>query len=137
MFILGNVDIVLGLGIVGRRIQLSFWPNPNEAVWVEADVVLGVTVTTVVGVAGAVGVADAVGAAGILVGIGAGAGMLVGIVGIDVMTGDGFIGGDIQLIDRRARPSSGSTQIDAFLRDRRPVARRLLCCSRGFIVLSS
>jgi hypothetical protein len=86
------------------------------------------------------GVGMFVGVVGILVGIvgmfvGV-VGILVGIVGIGVMTGGGFIGGDIMPIDRRARPSSGSTEIDAFLLDLRPVARPWLCSWSGFIVFS-
>ena len=40
-------------------------------------------------------------------------------VDIEVMTGGGFIGADMVAIDRRARPSSDSTEIDAFFLDRR------------------
>jgi hypothetical protein len=40
-------------------------------------------------------------------------------------------------MDRRARPSSGSTEIDAFLLDRRAVARQWRCARCNFIFCSS
>jgi hypothetical protein len=120
----GNADITLGLVIVGRRIELMFPRSVNEIVGIE---VVGVFV----GCIGGDGVFA--GVVGILVGV---VGILVGVVGIGVMTGGGFIGGDIMPIDRRARPSSGSSEIDAFLLVRRHVAPRCLCSWCGFIVFS-
>jgi len=100
--------------------------NVNEPVGVEvAPVFVGVFVGVFAGVVGVFA-----GVVGMVV-VG---GILVGIVGIEVMTGGGFIGADMVPIDRRARPSSGSTEIDAFLLGRRPVARRWLCSWCGFIV---
>jgi len=101
-------------------IELMFPRNVNEAVGIEiAGVIVGAAGVVWGVVAGAVGVvAGVVGMVVVIIGI------LVVIVGIEVMAGGEFIGADIMPIDRRARPSSGSTEIDAFLLDRRPVARR-------------
>ncbi len=94
-------------------IELMFPRNVNELVGIEIACVIVCAVGVVWGVvAGAVGVV-----AGVV-------GILVVFVGIEVMAGGEFIGADIMPIDRRARPSSFSTEIDAFLLDRRPVARR-------------
>jgi hypothetical protein len=61
------------------------------------------------------------------------AGVLVEIVGTGFVTCAGFMNGDAPPKDKRARPSSCSSKNGAFLRDRRPLARRL-CLSCGFIV---
>jgi len=114
----GDVGTTFGFGIVGRRNERMFPRNVNELSGVEVDVAC-------VGVVGVVA-----GVVGMVVGV---VGMVVGIVGIEVMTGGGFIGADMVAIDRRARPSSGSTEIDALLLVRRPAARRWLCSWCGFI----
>jgi hypothetical protein len=122
-----NGEVAIGCVIVGRRIEALLDERVNDAFGIEiviavvvvvVVVAVGVVVGVVVGIVGMV-----VGIVGMVVGIVVGivgmvVGILVGIVG-DVMTGDGLpIIGDMP-IDRRARPSSGSTEIDAFLLDRR------------------
>ncbi len=119
----GNVGIALGFVIVGCSIELMFPGSVNDRFGLGP---VGAIVRVIV-------VVVLVGAVGILVGI---VGILVGIVGIVVMPGDGFIGAGIMPIDRRARPSSGSTEIDMFLLDRRRVTRRWLCSWCGFIFFS-
>jgi hypothetical protein len=127
----GNVEITVGFDIVGRKIELSLTPSVNEAIPLDVTP-FGVLVIAVVGAVGIL-VGIPVGIVGILAGID---GMLVGIIGIGLMTGGGFISGDMPPIDRSARPSSCSTEIDAFRRDRRPFARCRLGSSCGFIVVS-
>ena len=123
----GNGEVAIGCVIVGRRIEALLDERVNDAFGIEIVVVVvvvavGVVVGVVVGIVGmVVGVVGmVVGVVGMVVGIvGMVVGMVVGIVGIDVKIGDGLpVGGDMP-IDRRARPSSGSTEIDAFLLDRR------------------
>ena len=109
----GVVGVTLGFGIVGRRRRRMFPPNVNELSWVEVDVAC-------VGVVGVVAVVVVSVVVGMLVGV---VGILVGI-GIEVMTGGGFIGADMVAMDRSSRPSSGSTEIDAILLVRGPAARR-------------
>lgn len=99
-----NIGIALGGVIVGRRIKLMFPDSVSEAPGFEVVVPFVVLAGMLVGVVGMpVGVV----------------GMLVVIVGIGAMTAGGLIISDIVPIDRRARPSSGSTEIDAFLLERR------------------
>jgi hypothetical protein len=116
----GN-GIMPGVDFVGPRIEPMFPRATKGLVSVEVGCPpIGVLVRIV----------------GVLVGI---VGMFVGIVGIgiEVMSAGGFIIDPPEPIDRRARPSSGSTEIDAFLLDRRRVARRWLCSLCGFIVFFS
>jgi hypothetical protein len=119
-----GIGITLGFDIVGRKNELMFSRSVNKLVGFEGVGVLAGAVGALAGVGGVfvvggvgilVGIVGVViGIVGVVVGI---VGILVGIVGIAVTTDGGFIGGDIMPIDRRARPSSGSTEIDAFLRD--------------------
>jgi hypothetical protein len=113
--------------IVGRRIEAWLDERVNDAFGIEivvvvvvvGEVAVGVVVGVVVGIVGMV-----VGIVGMVVGMVVGivgiiVGIVVVIVGIDVKIGDGLpVGGEMP-IDRRARPSSGSTESDAFLLDRR------------------
>ena len=126
----GNVGVVPGVGIVGRRIQLKRPERPNEFVGVEVGCVF---VGGFVGVAGVfVGAAGVfVGVVGVFVGVEVGR-VFVGVVGFEVAAGGGLVGVHQAVVDRRARPSSGSTEIDAFRLD-----RRWLCCLSGFIFFSS
>ncbi len=149
----GEFGITIDFGIVGLRNVRKFARNENEAVWAGVAGADGVGVVAgVVGVvAGALGMlVDAVGMlvgivgmlVGMLVGmvvgmvvgvVGMMVGIMNGIVGIGVMTGGGFIGADMVLIDRRARPSSGSTESDAILLVLRPAARWWFCSWYAFI----
>jgi hypothetical protein len=144
----GKIEIVPGPEIVGRTTPLIPPANPNEAVG-RFTVVVGVLVGVLVGVGegvgigivgagvGVVGVGVGIVGMGVMTGVGiVGMGVMtgVGIVGMGVMTDGGIIGPPPGPIDRRARPSSGSTEIDALLLDRRPVAGRRLCSGCGFIV---
>ena len=139
----GNFGIAIDFGIVGRRNERKFSRNANEAFWVACAGVVGVVAGVVGVVAGVVGVVAGVvgmlvGIVGIMVGMLVGiVGIMVGIVGIGVMTGVGFIGADMVPIDRRARPSSGSTESDALLLVRRRAARWWICSWYGFIGLFS
>jgi hypothetical protein len=124
--------------LVGRRIQLMFDCSPNEAAGL-VGVVLGVGVVAVGVVAGEF--------IGVLVGVFMGIFVGVELVGVELV-GAGLVGVGFMVagglggvhhepidIDRRARPSSGSTEIDAFLLNRRAVARRWLCSRCSLIVL--
>jgi hypothetical protein len=108
--------------LVGRRIQLKLGGSTNEF-------------------AGRVGVVVGVGVVAVGVVTGEFAGVFVGecvgveLVGVGVMFGGGLDGGVHQTVDRRARPSSGSTEIDACLLNRRAVTRRWLCSRCSLIVL--
>jgi hypothetical protein len=132
-----NGEVAIGCVIVGRRIEALLDERVNDAFGIEIVVVVvvvgvvavGVVVGVVVGIVGVVVgivgmvvgiVGMVVGIVGIIVGIvGIIVGMVVVIVGVDVKIGDGLpVGGEMP-IDRRARPSSGSTEIDAFLLDLR------------------
>jgi len=121
----GNAGIVPGVDFVGPRIEPMFPRATKGLVSVEVGCPpIGVLVR-IVGVL--------VGIVGMFVGI---VGMFVGI-GIELMSCGGFIIDPMEPIDRRARPSSGSTEIDAFLLDRRLVARRWLCSLCAFILFFS
>ncbi len=133
----GDVGITLGFGIFGLSNERMFPRNVNvcsgaDGAGAGVGAGVGAVVAGVVGVVVGAGgvVVGGVGIVGMVVGI---VGMMVGIVGIEVMTGDGFIGADMPGIDRRARPSSCSTEIDALLLVRRPAARRSFCSWCGFI----
>jgi hypothetical protein len=123
---------------VGSRIRSKFGRNENDADPLEPVELVVTVVVEVAGVWVGVLVGILVGVvAGILVGMVGILGILGGIIGMEVMTEDGFIVGDIGPIDRRARPSSCSSENDAFLLDRRPAEGRWLCSSCGFIVSCS
>jgi hypothetical protein len=129
----GNAVITIGADFVGSRIERLFAPNVNDAdppELVPFPVTVVVVITGVlVGLVG-IGIVDV----GVLVGI---VGIGDDITGIGLMTGAGIIAGDMPPIDRRARPSSCSTEIDTSVFDRRPFAPRRLCSSCGFMVVFS
>jgi hypothetical protein len=107
----GNVDITLVVDFVGSRIEKLLTRNVNEA---------GVTGDELTVLVGTIVVLTT-------------AGVLVGIVENGIIACAEFMNVDAPPTDKRARPSSRSTRIDARLRDRRPLARRP-CLSCGFIV---
>jgi hypothetical protein len=106
----GKVPVTLVVDFVGSRTERLLTRNVNEAA-VTCDA-FTVRVGTIVVLTTA--------------------GVLVEIVENGVMICAGFMNGDGAPTDRRARPSSSSTRIDASLRDRRPLAQRLFF-SCGFI----
>jgi hypothetical protein len=111
--------------LVGRRIQLKLELSANElagrvGVVVAGGVVTGVFAGVFVGVCVGVFVGEFVG---------------VELVGVGFMVAGGLAGGAHQPVDRRARPSSGSTEIDACLLNRRAVTRWWLCSRCSLIVL--
>jgi hypothetical protein len=119
-----SVNDAVGIEIVGVVVVVVFAGGVVVVVGIVGVFAVGVGV--VVGMF-AVGIGVVVGIVGMVVGI------LVGIVGIDVKIGDGLLIGVDMPIDRRARPSSGSTDSDAFLLDLRRGSRRFLCSWYGFI----